>query len=158
MNGFFFASAILYESLVLIRSMVRVFKGDAGFENNLLTILRDPSAQTLEQMHLKSARHGAVFHSLPDRFADTIARTGAPDCVFFAAVGAKRGDFHFKFADLMTAEIGVGAHLDDEQVVRRMFAMTSSLLQKLTDNAEHFITEKLEAWGFEGRPSPAQRP
>lgn len=37
---------------------------------NSALILKDPSGQKLEQMHLRSVRDGGVFHFLPDRFAD----------------------------------------------------------------------------------------
>jgi hypothetical protein len=68
MNSYFFVSGILYEALKLIRAMNTVFAGDKSFESSLRLILKDASSQALEQMHLKSVRHGGVFHFLPDRF------------------------------------------------------------------------------------------
>ena len=44
--------------------MNTVFAGDKSFESGLRLILKDASGQALEQMHLKSVRHGGVFHFL----------------------------------------------------------------------------------------------
>jgi len=59
-------------------------------------------------MHLKSVRHGGVFHFLPDRFAEAIGKTPMTECQFASSVGEKRGDIHYAFADYITAEMMVG--------------------------------------------------
>ena len=48
-------------------------------------------------MHLKSVRHGQVFHFLPDRFAEAIAKTPMTNCVFASTLGEKRGNIHYAF-------------------------------------------------------------
>jgi hypothetical protein len=78
-NSHFLISAVLYETLLLIRKMASVFNDDESFEKSLRLILQDPSAQALEQMHLKAARNDLAFHFLPDKFAEDLANTAAPD-------------------------------------------------------------------------------
>lgn len=88
--GYFFVSGILYESLKLIRSMTGMFAGDKSFETSLRLVLKDTTGQALEQMHLKSVRHGGVFHFLPDRFAEAIAKTPMTDsCLFLVLAGSE---------------------------------------------------------------------
>jgi hypothetical protein len=115
---------------------------------------KDASGQALEQMHLKSVRHGGVFHFLPGQFAEAIEKTPMIECVF-ASIGAgeKRGSIHYEFADLLTIEMMVGKRLDDEATVTRMFEMTLDLVQKIIGHSESFIADQLHPWGFEIRPS-----
>jgi len=156
MNAHFFVSGILYETLKLIRAMSGVFTGDQSYETSLRLVLRDASGQALEQIHLKSVRHGGVFHFLPERFAEAIAKTPMTECVFASAsVGEKRGSIHYDFADLLTAEMMVGKRLDDEGVVTKMFEKTLDLVQKIIGHSENFIADQLHVWGFQIRPSPS---
>ena len=118
------------------------------------TLSKDASGQALEQIHLKSVRHGGVFHFIPERFADAIAKTPMTQCVFASAgAGEKRGSIHYDFADFLTAEMMVGKRLDDEAVVTKMFEKTLDLVQKIIGHSENFIADQLHAWGFEVRPS-----
>jgi hypothetical protein len=80
MNSHFFVSGILYETLKLIRAMSSVFSSDQSFETSMRLVLKDASGQALEQMHLKSVRHGGVFHFAPDRFAEAIKKTPMVEC------------------------------------------------------------------------------
>lgn len=153
MNSYFFVSGILYESLKLIRAMSRMFGGDKSFETNLRLILKDTSGQTLEQMHLKSVRHGGVFHFLPDRFADALAKTGMIECVFASTVGEKRGNIHYEFADYIVAEMMVGTRLDDSVVVTQMMEKTLKLVMQFVEHSENFIADQLNGWGFEVLPA-----
>ena len=158
MNSYFFVSGILYESLKLIRAMSKVFAGDKSFETSLRLILKDTSGQALEKMHLKSVRHGGVFHFLPDRFAEAIAKTPMSECVFASSVGQKKGDIHYTFADLITAEIGVGTRLDNNVIVTQMMEKTLSLVRQFIDHSENFIGDQLSVWGFEVLPFLAAAP
>jgi hypothetical protein len=151
MNSYFFVSGILYETLKLIRDMKKVFAGDKSFETSVWLIIKDTSGQTLEQMHLKSVRHGGVFHFLPDRFAQAIATTGMTDCVFTSAAGNKKGDIHYEFADYIAAEMMVGTRLDDNLIVAQMFEKTLNLVKQFIDYSETFIAGQLHRWGFEIR-------
>ena len=45
MNSYFFVSAILYESLKLIRAMSKVCGDDKSFETSLRLVLKDTSAK-----------------------------------------------------------------------------------------------------------------
>lgn len=152
MNGHFFVSGILYESLKLIRSMNRVFAGDQSFETSLRLILKDSSGQALEQMHLKSVRHGGVFHILPDRFADAIAKTGMTECTFASIIGQQKGSIRYDFGDLIAAEMMVGTRLDDNLVVTQMMEQTLNLVMQFIEHSENFIADQLHGWGFEVLP------
>jgi hypothetical protein len=153
-NAHFFVSGILYETLKLIRAMSRIFMGDQSYETTLWLVLKDASGQALEQIHLKSVRDGGVFHFLPERFAEAIAKTSMTECVFTSSgAGEKRGSIHYDFADLLTAEMMVGKRLDDEAVVTKMFEKTLDLVQKIIGHSENFIADQLHVWGFEIRPS-----
>jgi len=151
MSSYFFVSGILYESLILIRKISEVFKGDVSFETNLRPILKNPSGQNLEKMHLKLVRHGGVFHFLPDKFAEAIAQTPMNDSIFASAIGTKHSDIHYAFADYITAEIMVGGRLDDAVVVPQMMEKQLNLVKLFVDNSENFIADHLNAWGFEVR-------
>ena len=158
MSAHFFVSGILYESLELIRRMSKVFRSDKSFETHLRLILKDTSGQTLERMHLKSVRHGGVFHFLPDRFAEAIAKTGMTDSIFAATLGDKRGDIHYSFYDYITAEMMVGGRLDDHVVVTRMIDRTLNLVNQFVDHSENFIGDQLHGWGFKVRPASPGAP
>jgi hypothetical protein len=151
MNSYFFVSGILYEALKLIRAMNKVFAGDKSFETSLRLILKDTSGQALEKMHLKSVRHGGVFHFLPDRFAEAIGKTPMNECTFVSAIGQKKGDIHYLFADLIAAEMGAG-RLDDNVVVGKMMEATLNLVKLFIDHSENFISDQLNVWGFEVLP------
>ncbi len=154
MNGNFFVSGILYETLKLIRAMSGVFRDDISFETSFRLVLKDTSALALEKMHLKSARHGGVFHFAPDRFAEAIAKTPMTECVFTSSgPGEKRGSVQYEFADLITAEMMVGRRIDDEALVNEMFVKMLNLVQKITEHSENFIADQLNVWGFEVRAS-----
>ena len=153
MNGHFFVSGILYESLKLIRKMSGVFSGDKSFETSLRLVLKDTSGQAVEKMHLKPARHGAVFHFAPDRFTEAIAKTPLSDCVFVSSIGQRRGSLHYSFADTITAEIMVGGSLRDNNVVSSMMEDMLKLVKRLIEHSENFIAHQLYGWGFEVRPS-----
>jgi len=137
----------------LIRAMSKVFGSDKSFETSLRLILKDTSGQTLEQMHLKSVRHGGVFHFLPERFAKAIAKTPMTNSVFASTVGQKRGNIHYAFADYITAEMTVGTRLDDNVFVTQMMEKTLSLVKQFVEHSENFIADQLNGWGFEVLPA-----
>ncbi len=117
-------------------------------------VLKDTSALALEKTHLKSARHGGVFHFAPGRFAEAIAKTPMTECVFASSgPGEKRGSVHYEFADLITAEMMVRKRIDDEALVNEMFMKMLDLVQKVTEHSENFIADQLSVWGFEVRAS-----
>lgn len=150
-NSHLLISAVLYETVSLIRKMASVFSGDESFEKSLRLILRDPSAQALEQMHLKAARNDVAFHFLPDKFAEALAKTDIPDCIFVESIGTRATDVHYAFADLVATEMMVGARIDDIIVVPQMFDRTIELVLTLIKHSESFIGDQLDGWGFELR-------
>jgi glycyl-tRNA synthetase beta subunit len=158
MNSYFFVSAILYETLILIRKMSSVYGRDKSFQDSLQMLLKDKTAKALEQSHLKATRHDAVFHYLPDRFEEAIAKTPMTECVFLSSFGQKKGSLHYTFADLIAAEIGVGTRIDNTSVVNDMMENTLTLVKQFIDHSENFIGDQLNAWGFEVRPAPPASP
>lgn len=152
MNSYFFVSAILYETLELIRKMSPVYGKDKSFQDSLQMVLKDKIARALEQMHLKAARRDAVFHYVPDRFAEAIAKTPITECVFASILGQRKGDIHYAFADMIAAEIGVGTRIDNGVAVNDMMENTLNLVKQFIDHSENFIAAQLNGWGFEVLP------
>jgi hypothetical protein len=152
MNSYFFVSAILYETLRLIRKMSPVYGKDKSFQDSLQIVLKDKTAQALEQAHLKAARRDAVFHYVPDRFAEAIAKTPIPECMFASILGQRKGDIHYAFADMIAAEIGVGTRIDNDVAVNDMMEKTLTLVKQFIDHSENFIKGQLNGWGFEVLP------
>jgi hypothetical protein len=151
MNAHFLASGILYECMKLIRAMNKTFAGDKSFETTLRILLKDPAGQALEQMHLKAARHGGIFHFLPDQFAAAIDKGGMSDCIFASIAGEKIGEVHYAFADYVTAEMMVGGRLDDVTVVNSMMESMLNLVKRFLEYSETFIVDQLLSWGVEVR-------
>jgi hypothetical protein len=152
MNSYFFVPAILYETLELIRKMNPVYGKDKSFQDSLQLVLKDKTARALEQMHLKAARRDAVFHYVPDRFAEAIAKTPITECVFASILGQRKGDIHYAFADMIAAEIGVGSRIDNGVAVNDMMENTLNLVKQFIDHSENFIADQLNGWGFEVLP------
>lgn len=151
MNSFFFASAILYEGIKLIRTMTRIFKDDVVFQNGLLMLLRDPVAQKIEQQHLKPARHQAVFHFIPETFAETINSATVNTCTFLAAQGQSKKHVYYTFADIVTTEILVGLAADTEEfyaALEAAMAGTRDLVIRFADQADLLIGRNTQDWGF----------
>src|SRR5258708_21930309 len=149
MNSYFFVSAILYESLKLIETMSPVYGKDKSFQTSLQLLLKDKTAQALKRMHLKAVRRDAVFHYLPDRFAEAIAKTPMTECVFASILGQQKGSIHYAFADYIAAEMMVGTRIDDAVVVNDMMEKTLALVKQFIDHSENFIADQLYGWGFE---------
>lgn len=115
MNSYFFASAILYEGIKLVRAMNKTFKDDAAFRNGLHLLLRDPAAQKLEQAHLNPVRNQAVFHFMPDTFSEVINSATVDTCIFAQARGQSRRNLRYSYADVVTSEILVGFAANTEE-------------------------------------------
>lgn len=151
MNSYFFASALLYEGLSLIRKMNRPFHDDCQFRDGLHKLLRDPTAQKIEQCNLNPGRNHAIFHFLPDEFAKAISRGIDDRQVFVAAIGSKKKDMHYSYADTLAAEILVGIPADHPDFWREFESAaekTRELVIKFADDAEDLIGNYLKAWGF----------
>jgi hypothetical protein len=151
LNSYFFASAILYEAIKLIRTMTRIFKDDVVFQNGLLKLLRDPVAQKIEQQHLNPARNQAVFHFMADTFAEIIKGATVNDCIFLKARGRSRKDVYYTFADVVASEILVGFASDSEEFYKALGAAmsgTRELVNRFADHAESLIGACTDAWGF----------
>jgi hypothetical protein len=151
MNSYFFASALLYEGLSLIRKMNKPFADDTDFQNGLRMLLKDPIAQKIEQDHLNPARNHAIFHFLPDEFEKAIGKSIDDRYVFVAAIGKKKKDLHYSYADVLAAEILVGLPADNPEFwlkFEKATAETMELVIKFASDAEDLIGNYLKAWGF----------
>jgi hypothetical protein len=80
------------------------------------------------------------------------------ECVFASTLGEQKGNIHYTFADLITAEIGVGTRLDDNVVVTQMMEKTLELVKQFVDHSENFIADQLSGWGFQVIPSAPVSP
>lgn len=162
MNSYFFASAILYEGIKLIRTMNQTFKDDAPFQNGLRLFLRDPVAQKIEQMHLNPARNQAVFHFMPDTFSKIINSVTVDTCIFAQARGQSRRHVRYSYADVVTAEILVGFAANTEEFYETLgaaMAGTRELVVRFADESEKLIGYHTAQWGFQvfnGKVSPAE--
>jgi hypothetical protein len=152
MNSFFFSSALMYEGLVLIRKMKKLFGGEAAYESGLRMLLRNPLVQRLEQMHLHAARNHAVFHFLPDKFEEAIKREKHPSCTFIAAHGTKNRAVHFSYADVVAAEMLIGISSDNEKefwpAVRKASKETGEAVMMFAKASEELMVQYLNAMGF----------
>jgi hypothetical protein len=157
MNSYFFSSAIFYEILKLIRSMGAVYGKEKIFQDTIQALLKAKRVQELEQEHLKAARRDAVFHYLPQRFAEAIMTTGMIDCIFVIGQGEKIGDIHYEFADYIAAEMEVGGRIDNHAVVTEMMQNKLELVRQLIVSSQEFIAHQLQAWGFQIRRTPSSR-
>lgn len=154
LNSYFFASAILYEGLKLVRSMNHTFKKDEMFRRGLHGILRAKAAQTIEQKRLNPARNKAVFHFLPQFFAEIIGSATCDECVFASGRGKRREELYYPFADTITAGILVGFSSDTEEfytILGKAMSDTSDLMVRFIDDAEFLIAHHIKKWGFEAR-------
>jgi len=152
MNAYFFGSALLYEGLSLIRKMTKPFADDDDFRNGLHALLRDPAAQKIEQSHLNPGRNHAIFHFLPEEFEKAIGKAVDDRQVFAAAIGKKKKDLHYSYADVLAAEILVGIPIDKPEfwiTFEKAAEETQELIIKFASDAEELIGNYLKAWGFE---------
>jgi len=151
LNSYFFASAILYEILKLIEKMHRAFKDDVEFQNGLRLLAKSSIVETLKQDNLDPLRNGAVFHFLPQKFAETLAKATCEDCPFIEAEGNANKSVYYPFADVITAEMLVGFASDDEvfdAALADAMKKTRDLLLKFALAAETLIIARLKEWGF----------
>lgn len=151
LNSYFFASAILYESIKLIRAMNQTFKNNQIFRDGLHSILRDPSAQKIEQEYLNPARNNAVFHFLPEAFDKMIQSATCDECIFASGRGKRREELYYPFADTITGGILVGFSSDTEEfyeTLGKAMSDTSDLMMRFIDMAELFIARHLKEWKF----------
>jgi hypothetical protein len=151
LNSYFFASAILYEGIKLIRAMNQTFKDDVPFQNGLRLFLRDPVALQIEKTHLNPARNQAVFHFVPDTFSKIINSATVDTCVFAQARGQNKRHVRYSYADVVTAEILVGFAANTEEFYETLgtaMASTLDLVIRFADEAEKLIGYHTAQWGF----------
>lgn len=151
LNSYFFASAILYEVLVLIQKMHKAFQNDEIFQNGLRLLAKGTVAEKLKSNNLDPVRNGAVFHFLPERFAETLEKATCDECPFIEAEGNANKSVYYPFADVITAEMLVGFASDDEvfdAALADSMTKTREMLLKFALAAETLIIARLKGWGF----------
>jgi len=153
---YLFGSAIMYEALKLVRTMNKVFLDDNEFQNGLRSLLKDPTAQQIERDHLNPARHQAVFHFIPETFAEAIGKTSGIGSALVSSRGSRRGNVSYVYSDIVAAEILVGLSSNTEAFYSALgdaMAKTRDLVIKFTNSAESLIAHHLKAWGFQKEES-----
>jgi hypothetical protein len=58
----------------------------------------------MERANLDPLRNGAVFHFLPERFAETLQKATCNECPFIEAEEIQNKSVYYPFADVITAE------------------------------------------------------
>jgi hypothetical protein len=150
-NSYLFGSAIMYEALNLIRAMNQPFRDDEAFQNGLRMLLKDRTAQQIQRDNLNPARNRAVFHFIPETFAEIISKTNSIDTPFAANRGKRGENVNYAYADVVAAEILVGLPSNTEEFFSSLWdamAKTRDLIIKFTDHAERLIAAHLKLWGF----------
>jgi hypothetical protein len=147
LNGFFMMCALVFEVLQLVQSMGKVFKDDALFRSGLQTLMEDRTAKRIKNMHLHPARN-AVFHFLPERFAEKIKIQPPAKCLFLKARGKQKKDVYCSFADTIVIRTLVGDVPDMLGQFAVIAAATKELVTKFVDEAETLISFHLTTWGF----------
>jgi hypothetical protein len=121
------------------------------FRQGLHAILRDRAAQQIEQTRLNPARNKAVFHFLPQFFADIIGSATCDECIFASGRGTRREELYYPFADTITAGILIGFSSDTEEfyeLLGKAMSDTSVLMVRFIDAAESLIARHVKEWGF----------
>lgn len=155
MNFYFFASAILYEALGLIKKLKATFGRSERFQKELLPLLKDKRAQEVASLHLKPVRHGSVFHFDTEAFKKAIDAFPRQDCIFFAARGRKNKDVHYQFADRMTVRMMIGSGVGDmREQIEKAIGGINDLKDRFLVGATNFLVPELKEWGFKGFSSP----
>jgi hypothetical protein len=147
LNGFFMMCALVFEVLELVRSMGRTFKDDSLFRSGLQTLLEDKTAKRIKSMHLHPARN-AIFHFLPERFAEKIKIQPPGKCLFLKARGKQKKDVYCSFADTIVIRTLVGDMPDMIGEFTVIALATRELIIKFVNDAEHLISSHLQTWGF----------
>jgi hypothetical protein len=141
--------------------MNRVFKNDEMFQRGVHSFLRDKTARQIDQTRLNPVRNKAVFHFLPQFFAEIIAGATCDECIFASGRGKRREELYYPFADSITAGILIGFSADTEEfytLLGKAMSDTGDLMVRFIDAAEFLIARHVKEWGFEARevlPSPA---
>jgi hypothetical protein len=155
MNFYLFNAAVLYEGLRLVQRMNSTFKNDAAFQETMRPLLKDKTAQKIASLHLKKARHNAVFHFFADAFTDVIKDLPTETCVFLKATGTVNKDVHFEFADRMAVRILVGDPKGEDFRTRldTVLVEMGDFNRQFVTQATAFLVKKLYEWGFEREES-----
>ncbi len=157
LNSYLFGSAIMYEVLKLIRAMGKAFQDDDIYQRGLRTLLGDPTARQIEQDHLKTARHGAVFHFDVDAFRETIEKEIPNECLFAYGQEKKRIDRHYPYSDIVAAEILVGHPAGNGEfalILQDAVIKTDKLVEDFINHTEALILHYLQLWRFGSRNAP----
>jgi hypothetical protein len=150
-NSFLFGSAIMFECLNLIETMIATFSKDEMFDKGLRALLNDETAKQIKKAHLKGVRHQAVFHFDAVAFGKALEKTGFYTCSFVTGRGEPRYGLNYELADIIAAEILVGLPSDTKEFMPALgnaMAKTSDLINKFIRDAELFIIHHVGQWGY----------
>jgi hypothetical protein len=131
----------------LVQSMGPTFRDDVLFRSGLQTLMEDKTAKKIRRMNLHPARN-AIFHFLPEDFAEKIKIQPPKQCLFLKARGKKKKDVHCTFADTIIIRTLVGDMPDMLGEFTGIALATRELIIKFVNDAETLISSHLAAWGF----------
>ncbi len=154
MNSYLFASALLNEALNLVQMMNQSFKDDIIFQTGLRLFMKNKDVRSLKELQLNEVRNNAVFHFLPERFAEVLGTSGTDGCIFMIGRGIPTGDIHYFLGDIVSSEILVGCGAETGEFNARLASAmteTKALLVEFLEKAKALIQHHLGFWGFQKR-------
>jgi hypothetical protein len=134
-NSVLFGSAVLYEALLLVEKMNQYFRDNEIFEYRLHTILRDPVARKLRELHMGPPCNSAVFHYDADELDEIVKNGSVHECDFMEGQGTSSRGSYFPFADILAAEVWMRETGSEEE----FYLSLGSLMSKTRDLARSFI-------------------
>ena len=159
LTSFLFTAATLFEALVLVQRLGKVFKGVPAFDDRLALIFKDPTVRELRDGLLDRFRNQAVYHFQESTFEQALPiLDDAPRHVFAAGQGWRNADVHYGLADLLVYHFAVNDPADNTAFVERfkdMLKKVTAVVLRLNDDADHLIVDRITAMGWQRAMSAA---
>ena len=129
--------------------MNKAFAQDNWFQKGLRRLLKDPRAKRIANSHWAPVRNSAVFHFDPSWFAAQLKTSTFDKCIFLRSEGKAKKSVYYTFADEVAFELMVGASVESEDFMSRVYEDTTTLAIEFSNHAESLIGHTLRDWGFE---------
>lgn len=152
LTSFLYTAATLYEALLLVQRLGKVFRGVPAFDNRLALIFKDPVVRELQEHILPRFRNQVVFHFQESTFKEALPiLEKAPRHVFAAGRGWRNADVHYGLADLLVFHHAVHNPADESDFAERfkdMLQKVTAVVLRLGDDADHLVTDRVAAMGW----------
>jgi hypothetical protein len=107
-NFTFFAGALLFEGMALLRRMSQHFRDREGFQEHIAPLLRDRALETFASQRLKPLRNVSVFHALDEHLVGQLEEVGNDPIAFASHVGPAVGSSWYELTDLSAMKTAIG--------------------------------------------------